>query len=48
MTILYHGTGGLIYYKPYQNMMKENDYNNYYSYNRELAYIYNKSTNYTI
>ena len=23
MTILYHGTGGLIYYKPYQNMMKE-------------------------
>ncbi len=38
-TLLYHSTGGLIYYKPYQN-------DNSLSYNQELATIYQNQTNY--
>ena len=48
MTLLYHGTGGLIYYKPYQDMMNDNTYNKYYDYNKTLANIYSRKTNYTI
>lgn len=47
-TILYHGTGGLIYYKPYEDLMTTQDYNEFYNYNQELANIYQQSTNYRI
>lgn len=47
-TILYHGTGGLIYYKPYEDLMSTKDYNEFYNYNQELANIYQQSTNYRI
>lgn len=47
-TLLYHGTGGLIYYKPYESLMNEQKYSEYYTYNQELAKIYNKGTNYKI
>lgn len=47
-TLLYHGTGGLIYYKPYKSLMNEKEYDEYSSYNQELAAIYNKGPNYKI
>ena len=47
-TLLYHGTGGLIYYKPYHNEMNELQYNEFYNYNKELANIYHDSTDYKI
>ena len=47
-TILYHGTGGLIYYKPYEKLMSDNDYKEFYNYNSKLANIYQKETNYRI
>lgn len=47
-TILYHGTGGLIYYNPYEPLMEESTYKYFYKYNQELAECYNKSTNYKI
>lgn len=47
-TLLYHGTGGLIYYKPYHNEMNELQYAEFYNYNKELANIYHDSTDYKI
>ena len=45
-TLLYHGTGGLIYYQPYENLMEEKNYTDFYNYNLELANIYQKETDY--
>lgn len=47
-TFLYHGTGGMIYYKPEETAMNSNDYNYFYKYNRNLAEIYSDSTKYNI
>lgn len=47
-TLLFHGTGGLIFYKPHAPLMKEETYQNFYHYNQELATIYHQYTNYTI
>ena len=47
-TLLYHGTGGLIYYKPYEQLMSEKQYTKIYNYNQELASIYQQSTKYNI
>lgn len=47
-TLLYHGTGGLIYYKPCLNLMDEKQYNLYYEYNRDIASVYNRATDYKI
>lgn len=47
-TLLYHGTGGLIYNKPHSQLMTSNQYNEYYNYNQEIAHIYNQTTNYKI
>lgn len=48
LTLLYHGTGGLIYYKPYESLMNEKEYNEFYNYNKELALLYQENTNYKI
>lgn len=47
-TLLFHGTGGLIYYKPYQGLMKKQNYQEFYPYNQELANIYSKQTDYRL
>ena len=47
-TILYHGTGGLIYYKPYQELMDDKKYQSYLEFNENLANTYEKETNYKI
>ncbi len=47
-TILYHGTGGMIFYKPYQNLMTDKKYYEYLEYNEKLAEIYHNSTNYKL
>lgn len=46
--LLYHGTGGLIYYEPYQDLMDENTYQDFYQYNEELANIYHDNTDYKL
>ncbi len=48
MTLLYHSSGGLIYYKPYQELMDASTYLEFYQYNQFLASIYQQSTNYKI
>ena len=48
MTFLYHSSGGMIYYKPYQDLMKKEAYFDFYQYNQTLAEIYERSTNYQI
>lgn len=40
-TLLYHGTGGLIYYKPYSELMDECHYLEYLNYNNDLTDAYN-------
>ena len=45
-TLLYHGTGGLIFYKPYQYLMSDKNYNYFLSYNTDIASIYHDSTGY--
>ncbi len=47
-TLLYHGTGGMIFYKPYGNLMKNDKYLSIYSYNEELAVLYGKNTDYQL
>ncbi len=47
-TLLYHGTGGLIYYKPHQDLMNDADYQKISTYNQELARIYQEKTAYKI
>lgn len=47
-TLLYHGTGGLIYYKPYSPLMTDKQYQEIYEYNEELAKIYSNDTNYQL
>jgi hypothetical protein len=47
-TILYHGTGGMIFYKPYQGLMNDKDYEYFIKYNQDMANIYQKSTGYRI
>lgn len=46
MTLLYHSTGGSIFYKPSPNLMNEKDYKKYSEYNNFLAEIYSEKTNY--
>lgn len=41
-TLLYHGTGGMIYYKPYEDLMSKSDYSQYLSFNSDIANIYNE------
>ena len=40
-TLLYHGTGGIIYYLPHQELM-DNSYHEFLQYNTELTEIYNE------
>ena len=47
-TILYHGTGGLIYYKPHKELMNDDKYLDFLKINQELAYIYHQETDYKI
>lgn len=47
-TFLYHGTGGLIYYKPEETVMDFDDYSEFYNYNKILAEIYSEKTKYKI
>lgn len=47
-TFLYHGTGGMIYYKPYQEAMDESNYNKFIDFNSELAQIYSDKTGYKL
>lgn len=47
-TMLYHGTGGMIFYKPYQDLMNDKLYNIFESYNSELASIYSSATGYSL
>lgn len=48
MTLLYHGTGGLIYYKPYEQLLSKEKYNYFYKFNHSLATIYQQTTDYKI
>jgi len=47
-TFLYHGTGGLIYYKPHEILMSNTKYQEFLKANEELANIYHNNTNYKI
>lgn len=47
-TLLYHGTGGLIFWEPYNDNINEEKYNEYYDINRKMAEIYQNSTGYRI
>ena len=47
-TLLYHGTGGLIYYKPYEKTMDPSLYESYLLYNKTLASTYSIDTNYRL
>ena len=47
-TLLYHSSGGMIYYKPYQFLMEEKKYQEIYNYNEELATIYSNDTGYKL
>ena len=40
-TFLYHGTGGMIYYNPYDKRMSSTDFNNYFQFNNEIVELYN-------
>ena len=41
-TLLYHGTGGLLYYKPDANCLNSSKYNEFLNYNKTLAEVYNE------
>ena len=45
-TFLYHGTGGMIYFKPSNQLMEEKEYEEYLLYNKTLASIYSLSNDY--
>lgn len=45
-TLLYHGTGGSIFYKPSEKNMDENKYQDYLLYNKTLASVYSLKTDY--
>lgn len=47
-TLLYHGTGGQIFYQPFQGLMEENTYQEFLQYNKELATCYQQATNYQL
>ena len=47
-TFLYHGTGGMIYYKPHELLMEKSTYQDYVIYNKTLASIYSLSTDYKV
>lgn len=47
-TLLYHGTGGMIYYKPYEPLMTPSQYQEYLKENEEIANIYANKTNYRL
>ena len=40
--LLYHGTGGMIYYKPYQYLMSDKNFSYFFDYNNNIADIYNE------
>jgi hypothetical protein len=46
MTLLYHGTGGEVYFKPYQSLMDEKNYQSFFEYNDILTNIYVNETGY--
>ena len=48
MTLLYHGTGGMIYYQPNQDALSDKTYHNILQYNQELAFYYNQKTQYQL
>ena len=48
MTLLYHGTGGMIYYKPNQDYLSDKTYQYLLQYNQELAFYYNQKTQYNL
>ena len=47
-TFLFHGTGGLIYYKPHKELMNETKYQEFLNFNEELANIYHNDTTYKL
>ncbi len=47
-TFLYHGTGGMIFYKPNKSMIDERKYEDYLIYNKTLASIYSNDTDYKL
>lgn len=47
-TLLYHATGGMIFYKPYEPLMTKTQYQQFYQYNETLASIYANATDYTL
>lgn len=46
MTLLYHASGGMIYYQPYEGLMDEKKYLSFLKYNYELAFFYSQKTSY--
>ena len=47
-TLLYHGTGGIIYYKPYNDLMRDERYRYFNTYNKNMASIYEINTGYSL
>lgn len=47
-TLLYHGTGGQIFYQPFEELMDENTYQDFFQYNKELAMCYHQATDYQL
>lgn len=47
-TFLYHSTGGMIFYKPDARYLTDEKYQGIYNYNRQIADIYKKFTNYQL
>lgn len=47
-TLLFHGTGGQIFYKPYQPIMPSERYTKFAKYNEVIAQIYSQATNYQL
>lgn len=47
-TLLFHGTGGQIFYNPYQPIMTYETYTSFFKYNEELAQLYSYATNYQL
>lgn len=47
-TLLFHGTGGQIFYQPYLPLMDSKEYQEFYEYNEVLAQIYSNCTNYQL
>ena len=47
-TLLYHGTGGVIYYQPNETYMDEEKYQEFMIYNTKLAEIYGNTADYKL